>query len=1044
MGKKKSRFVCLCVLRPMALVVVWAAMLASMAMAASGTRALASVEDLRNQLRRDPGLALKVKQAVIDRAEAEGRIVDPAELTDDALYRMLANDPTVAAIASEKIVEARFIAQSKVRQGQAEARQDGSEADIVTPLESDISRTVSDPVSNRLDPNRREDVHGIRAGAEPMATVAPEQGTPAQASYVRESTPVLNNGEPDRRPTTDVPLFTSRPNPYGKNPMLADMYSQVSPDKPLLQRFGASIFRTSTGNGSDLPMDMPVGPDYVIGPGDGLKIELWGGIAEALERVIDREGKVALPEVGTVQVAGLTMGEAQSVIQSALRAQFRDVQAALSLSRLRTVRIYVVGDVERPGAYDISSLSTPLNALYAAGGPTARGSLRTLRHFRGKQLIQEVDLYELILRGVRSGLQRLENGDTVLVPPVGSQVTIEGLVHRPGIYELRGEKSLADALALAGGVLPSGAIRHLELERVEAHERRTMASLDLGETNDPQQIANAMQGFAIQDGDKVRVSPILPYSYKSVYLDGHVFKPGKYPWREGMRVADLVRSYSDLLPEPYRQYAEIIRLRQPEFRPEVIGFSLSDALDGRTNIALEPFDTVRIFGRYDFEDAPAIQVSGEVRTPGAHHMNGETHLRDAIFLAGGPTPDTSLEDVHIFRRVEGSKVRVLSANLGKALAGDERANLLLQPRDQVLVHRNSARIDPPVVYISGQVAVPGKYPLGDGLTASELVRLAGGFRRGAYTELADLSRFSTENGKDGVRTENRQVRIDQALAGEASEDVELHDGDVLSIRQKAGWDDIGASVAVRGEVAHAGSYGITPGERLSSLIKRAGGFQPSAYPAGAVLTRTQVRELAEKGKAELLQRLQAAVAQAPQFAPGSSADDQVALANSMRQQQQQIIATLKNQEVNGRLIIHISSDMRKWEGTADDIELRDGDVLTVPKRPTFVLVSGQVYSPAAITYRPGKNAAWYLQRAGGTTELANDKAMFVIRADGSVVGDGSGGWWRGGVSGLDLQPGDTVVVPEKMVSANSVWRSLFGSAQILSALAITAKMISGL
>ena len=197
------------------------------------------------------------------------------------------------------------------------------------------------------------------------------------------------------------------------------------------------IFQNGTGNLEALPMDLPVGPDYVLGPGDGLNIDLFGSVAQRLRRVVDRQGLVALPDVGNVQVSGRTMGDVQHMVQAALRTQYRDVQADVSLTRLRSIRIYVVGDVEHAGAYDISSLSTALNAVYAAGGPTSGGSLRILRHYRGQQLLEQVDVYDLLLHGVTAKMQRLESGDTIQVPPLGPEVTIGG--HGASARDLRTE-----------------------------------------------------------------------------------------------------------------------------------------------------------------------------------------------------------------------------------------------------------------------------------------------------------------------------------------------------------------------------------------------------------------------------------------------------------------------------------------------------------------------------------------------------------------------------------------------------------------------------
>src|SRR5208337_4261540 len=303
-----------------------------------------------------------------------------------------------------------------------------------------------------------------------------------------------------------------------------------------------------------------VGPEYVVGPGDGLTVDIWGGISQRLQRVVDRSGRVDLPEVGTVEVSGRSLGDVQHMVQTVLRGQFRNVGADVSLSRLRTVRVYVVGDVEHPGAYDIISLSTPLNALYAAGGPTSGGSLRILRHYRGKQLVQEVDVYDLLLHGIRADVERLQPGDAIQVPPLGSEVTVEGMVRRPAIYELDKEKNLAEVLELAGGVMPTGTLRHVDVERVESHDSRTMLRLDIPETNNQQAVTQALEDFKVQDRDKIKITPILPYADKTVYLDGHVSRPGKFAYREGMKVTDLIKSYKDLLPEPSTTHAEIIRL----------------------------------------------------------------------------------------------------------------------------------------------------------------------------------------------------------------------------------------------------------------------------------------------------------------------------------------------------------------------------------------------------------------------------------------------------------------------------------------------------
>lgn len=1083
-----------------------------------------SADQILSLLRQDLGLLLQAKKLLVRKAYEQGRLLDPRDLTDEALFRLLREDESIRVLITQEIerrqyVQVRPTPEETLRQNQAaaiaraqmnqsdentapaggnrgngntESTQDpypaggGGKPDSAqppaytppsvpqTPAPDDLRRQVQQaqaqapPIDMLGMPNRGQlpriqpdDLPGLLNASATDGSLMPmgrdfsgtggsvadlilppfPQNLPSDFPQVQTHARTQSRGPqllPPQRP--EPPQVQHQANPYADVPSLYDLYAQYSQRPPVLERFGEAVFRNGTGNFDELPMDLPVGPDYALGPGDGLSIELWGSVSQRLQRVVDREGRVSLPEVGSVPVSGRSLGEVQALVQSVLRTQYRDVQADVSLSRVRTLRVYIVGDVQKPGAYDVSSLSTPLNALYLAGGPTSRGSLRILRHFRGKQLIQQIDVYDLLLHGVNANMQRLQAGDTILVPPLGGEVTVQGMVRRPAIYEINGEKSLAEVLELAGGVLPSGTLRHIDVERVQAHESRTMLRLDLPETNNQATLNTALETFQVQGGDTIRIAPILPYADQTVYLDGHVFRPGKYAYRNGMKVSDLIKSYNDLLPEPSRRHAEILRLTPPDYTPTVIAFNLGEALAGKDqNLVLKPFDTIRVFGRFDFEDPPLVTVTGEVRDPGDHVTNGVTHLRDAVYLAGGTTPDTLLDDAQIFRKTSDSKLKVLSVNLAKALAGDSTENILLEPKDRVFIYRNLARTDPPSVVIQGEVARPGKYPLGEEMTAAALVRLAGGVKRGAYTETADLTRYLVEDGAK-VMGEHISVPIARALAGEADTDVRLHDGDVLSVRQVSGWNDIGATISVTGEVLHPGTYGVKEGERLSSVLERAGGFRADAYPYGAILERAQVRELEAKNRSDLIRRVQAEGA-ALKMIPDGDPDQKLAKDASLMQWQS-TLEKLETMPPSGRLIIRISSDPKRWANTPADIVVRAGDTLFIPKKPAFVMVSGAVFNPTAVSYRSGKSADWYLKQAGDATPNGNRKDAFVIRADGSIM-EGSGGLFSGGALSSSLQPGDMVIVPEKALSGTSKWRTTLQVAQLVSAAGIAIQVARG-
>ena len=1009
-----------------------------------------SASTITEILRREPGLLLEFKKLLVRKAYEQGRLLDPADLSDEALFRLLGEEENIRVLATREIEDREYIRakptkeeleqepierlspqklgekpagdvaaaesdeekywgtheelrgpQSLVPKSEIPQSSEGSQPGMAMPSQPSSPSQVpaGEPPSGftrrqylaGAQPPDRESYDALPPDAGSMPRISPEglpgllstsmSGSDPNSPYSSESfsqrgnsfglnsqsasggssqfpslssmaaSPLnawssmggeIERNQPNARldnrfrqtlpggpqswpqyyreksPDNDRTQIRRRVNPYADVPSLYDLYAQVSKRSPVLTRFGEDVFRNGTGNFDELPMDLPVGPDYVLGPGDGLSIELWGGVSQRLQRVVDREGRVALPEAGAIPVTGRSLGEVQRLVQTALRTEFRDVQADVSLARLRTVRVYVVGDVLRPGAYDVSSLSTPLNALYQAGGPTSRGSLRLLRHYRGQQLVEEVDVYSLLLHGVRSSMERLQAGDTILVPPLGSELTVEGMVRRPAIYELDHESNLAEVLELAGGVLNSGTLRHIEVERVLAHQSRTMLQLDLGDSNNQESVTAALEDFKIQDGDKIRISPILPYSEKTVYLDGHVFHPGKYAYREGMRVADLIKAYADLMPEPAQRHAEIIRLDPPDYRPTVIAFNLGDALadkQSEQDLPLKPFDTVRIFGRFDFEDPPTITVSGEVRDPGQRVTNGATHLRDAVYLAGGVTRDALLSDAQIFRRTPDGKLKVLSVDLGKALAGDAADNIPLEPKDRVFIHRNLNKLDPPTVKIEGEVGKPGKYPLGDDMSAAQLVRLAGGLKRGAFTEAADLTRYTVENGAQ-VLGEHITVPIGRALAGDADTDMRLHDGDVLTIRQLAGWSDVGSLIAVTGDVMHPGEYGIQEGERLSSVLARAGGLRADAYPYGAILERKQVRELEERNRADLIRQVKNEQV-AFKMAPDTGDPDDKLAKDATIQQWHSTLNQLESTPPPGRLVIHIAKDPRKWANSSE-------------------------------------------------------------------------------------------------------------------------------
>jgi protein involved in polysaccharide export with SLBB domain len=551
-------------------------------------------------------------------------------------------------------------------------------------------------------------------------------------------------------------------------------------------------------------------------------------------------------------------------------------------------------------------------------------------------------------------------------------------------------------------------------------------------------VMKQLSAVSIQDGDEIHIFPIAAYNESAIYLQGHVQRPGRYSYHDGMTLTDIVASYGDLLPEPAGQYAEIVRLNAPDFRPSVESFDLAAALANPAAAPkLQPLDTVRIFSRYEFEPAPTVWVGGEVRAPGNYRTSGQVRLRDAIYLAGGVSPDAALDSAQLFRTQPDGTMKIVSVKLNEALAGNPADNLILAPRDRLLIHRSLAQADPATVHIKGEVAKPGQYPLTTNMHVEDLIRAAGGLKRSADVNRADLTSYAVGEERN-VSTESRPIELSEAMAGSESENILLRDGDVLAIRQAPGWNDIAASVTVKGEVEHPASYGIRPGERLSSVIERAGGFSPAAYPYGAVLMRHAVLELEMKSRSELLERMKLEQ-QALKVLPENNQDEKNAKLTAIAQSETALTQLEENQPV-GRVVVHIQPSVNAWRNTPADVPLSDGDVLVIPKKANYVAITGQVYNPTAVSFQPGESARWYLSQAGGLTQIADKKAVFVIRADGSVLSaknNSSNGFWNSDPLNAVLRPGDSIVVPERAPNVGGRnWTNLFQTAQVASAVAI--------
>ena len=783
-----------------------------------------------------------------------------------------------------------------------------------------------------------------------------------------------------------------------------------------LRQFGYELFAGAPTTFAPAT-DVPVSPDYIIGPGDEIHVQLYGKTNVTSDLTVDRDGVISFPELGPIAVAGLTFREMKELVAREVENRTIGVDVSVSMGRLRSIRIFVLGEVFRPGSYTVSGLSTLTNALFASGGVRKIGSLRRVQLKRSGEVVSELDLYDLLIDGDTSGDVRLMPGDVIFVPPVGSLVGVAGEVLRPAIYEMDGPMTVAELLELAGGLLPTAHRDLIQMDRIEDGRRVTYDMSAAGTAE-----------WSVESGDLLKVYTIVERDERAVFLEGNVLRPGKRQYFEGMTLLDLVPSTDDLLPETYFDYGLIERENELNREPEYIGIDLGEALiDGRpeADVGLKPRDRVYVFHRAHFREAPRVRVRGEVRTPGHYEHRKDMRVLDLILAAGGLTRDAWLEEAELLRTDPATlEVELLSIDLGSVLAGDDRANRVLHDLDELVVHSLWEFRARGEVHILGEVNRPGVYTLFEDMRISDLIFSGGNFKDSAYRQEAELTRYAIV---DEERREYRQVLVDLAAIAEGSEeaDLELQPYDKLLIRRITNWrgDEV---VEVSGEVAFPGRYPIEEGEHLSSLIDRVGGFLDDAYLPAAVFTREEIRALQAEQLERLADQLEADLARLTVPASQDQSASYAAQRQAALEAGSQLAAELRNSEATGRMVVSLE-DIVDDPGGDEDVVLSDGDALHVPKRPDFVMVMGEVNNPTAFVYEKGRRAGHYVRLAGGRTRFGDTGKIYVVKADGSV--DRSR-WAR-------IGPGDVIVVPENLERFSGM-RFLLDISQVLYQIGIAA------
>lgn len=669
--------------------------------------------------------------------------------------------------------------------------------------------------------------------------------------------------------------------------------------------------------------DIPVPADYVIGPGDQIRVQLFGDVNETFVLTVGRDGLINFPELGPIDISGQNFAQVRADLEQRIARQKMGTNASVTIGETRSIRVFVLGEAYRPGSYTVSGLSTITNALFVSGGVTEIGSLRNIQLKRRGTLVSRLDLYDLLLHGDTSDDSRLLPGDVIFIPPIGKTVAVAGEVRRPAIYEVAGETTPREMVELAGGLAPEADPSLVRLERINEQRQRVTLDVDL---------ARSGPATTLSSGDVLRVMPIRTVLENSVLLQGHVYRPGALQYRPGMRLSDVILSLDELKPRADLHYVLVRRELPPDRIVTAHSADLAKALampGSEADIPLQPRDRIIVFDSETGRDRILVPLFDELRL--------------------------------------------------------------------------QSRLDRPmqIVSVGGRAKAPGEYPLEPGMRVSDLIRAGGSLEEAAYGGEAELTRHRIVDG-EYRQIDLMQVDLAAVMRGDAAADIVLEPYDFLNVKEMPQWGRA-EEVEIVGEVRFPGTYPVRRGETLHSVMMRAGGLTDLAFAEGSIFLREDLREKEKERIEQLAVRLQSDIAV---LALQSSQEN--TRASQAMTVGQSLLNDLQNAEPVGRLVFDLDRVISNDPGAPGDIVMKDGDRILIPRRAQEVTVLGEVQTITSHLYRPDLSRDDYISLSGGTTQKADGRRIYVVRADGSVVTSGSR-WF--GRSVAQIRPGDSIVVP---------------------------------
>ncbi len=713
--------------------------------------------------------------------------------------------------------------------------------------------------------------------------------------------------------------------------------------------FGQNLFRTVPSTFA--PLDrVPVTPDYLIGPGDELLIRVWGQVDVNYRAVVDRNGAIYVPRIGAISVAGTRYDQIHSVVQDAIARVFKNFELNVTMGQLRSIQVFVVGQVRRPGSYTVSSLSTLVNALFASGGPSKRGSMRRIILKRQGKEVTTFDLYDLLANGDKSKDAQLLPGDVIYVPPVGPLVALAGSVNIPAIYELKEHDTLGDLLNDAGGLTTTAGGQRVIIEGIDDQHTRSATEVLINDKG---------MKTELRPGDIIRFLHISPKFDNAVTLRGNVASPGRYPWKAGMHVKDLIPTRDSLITEEYWK-----RQNKLAINPDANSFKLREerARDQRRQSG-QNGQAADQGNRSGQQQQGPSQLGTTTAPPplqqGANQQPQPNQVPDlqnpqSIDLNNGQYDDLSEDD--------------LAARVGRT-----EAQRIKQEQLKNQVRRSGAEIN---------------------------------------WDYAVIQRLNVED----LTTHLVPFNLGKAIAGDPTQNVDLQPGDIVTIFSQADMQVPTESqikyVRLEGEFKSAGVYQAEPGEKLRHLIRRVGGISPQAYLYGAELDRESTREDQQKRLEEYTNELEKSI-ERNASAQRNLTGEEAITEKQAQEGQRRLLDKLKQVRATGRIVLELSPNADNIDALPD-LVLEDGDRLLIPYRPATVNVIGSVYSSNSFIFKPGKTFGDYLRLSGGATKNGDKGRAFIIRADGTTIGNENHTLLANSFQTAHLMPGDTIVIPEKL------------------------------